>query len=235
MSFRERCRRPDLYLLWVEQSDGGLGRIRRHHASRTERSGWRNERNSTGCVCAQSPLTLLIVLSLPDALRSELKEPTGPIYTDPQRMLEAAGTPIIAVGDVVTDHLLSVTVPHVACVDGLTKRTALDESVDLSPFDRRIDVENPAATLSEELLKALPAALDTDDTTVIVVDGEEDLAAVPAIVTAPLGASVVYGQPDEGMVLAAVDKELTAEMRDLLSRMDGDHETALAILDGRET
>lgn len=174
------------------------------------------------------------MLSLPDALRSELKEPSGPIYTDPQSILEATGTPIIAVGDVVTDHLLSVTVPYVACVDGLTKRTALDESVDLSPFDQRLDVENPAATLSEGLLEALRAALDADETTVIVVDGEEDLVAVPAIVAAPLGASVVYGQPDEGMVLATVDEELTVEMRDLLSRMEGDHETALGILDGKE-
>lgn len=172
------------------------------------------------------------MLSLPDSLRSELKEPSGPIYTDPQLMLEAAGFPIIAVGDVVTDHLLSETVPNVACVDGMTKRTTLDESVELSSFDHRIDVENPAATLSEELLEALGAALDADGTTVIVVDGEEDLVAVPAIVAAPLGASVVYGQPDEGMVLATVDEELTVEMRDLLSRMDGDHETALAILDG---
>jgi uncharacterized protein (UPF0218 family) len=171
-----------------------------------------------------------IVLRLPDSLRSELKEPSGPIYTDPQAMLEAAGTPIIAVGDVVTDHLLSVTVPHVACVDGLTKRTALDESVDLSPFERRIDVENPAATLSDELLEALCVALDADDPTVIVVDGEEDLVALPAIVAAPPGASVVYGQPNEGMVLATVDEELTAEMRDLLSRMEGDHEAALEML-----
>ena len=173
------------------------------------------------------------MLSLPDALRSELKEPSGPIYTEPQSILEAAGTPIIAVGDVVTDHLLSVTVPHVACVDGMTKRTALDESVDLSPFDQRIDVENPAATLSEALLKALSTALDANGTTVIVVDGEEDLVAVPAIVAAPLGASVIYGQPNEGMVLATVDAELTEEMRDLFSRMDGDHETALAMLDGK--
>jgi uncharacterized protein (UPF0218 family) len=175
------------------------------------------------------------VLILPDALRSELKEPSGPIYTDPQTMLEAAGTPIIAVGDVVTDHLLSVTVPHVASVDGLTKRTALDESVDLSPFDHRIDVENPAATLTEPLLKALSEALDADGATVIVVDGEEDLVAVPAIVAAPSGASVVYGQPDEGMVLATVDEELTAKMRDLLSRMEGDHGAALEILDGADT
>jgi uncharacterized protein (UPF0218 family) len=170
------------------------------------------------------------MLTLPDSLRSELKEPVGPVYTDPQALLEDAGLPIVAVGDVVTDHLLSVTVPHVASVDGLTKRTALDEPIDLSPFEQRITVENPAAALSKELLGALREALDADATTVIVVDGEEDLVTLPAVVAAPSGTSVVYGQPDKGMVLATVDEELTADMRDLLSRMDGDHEAALEIL-----
>jgi uncharacterized protein (UPF0218 family) len=167
------------------------------------------------------------VLRLPDALRSELKEPVGPIYTDPQVLCEEVGTPIVTVGDVVTNHLLSVTIPHVAVVDGLTKRTSLDEPIDLSSFDQRIAVENPAAALSEELLEALREALDTSAATVIVVDGEEDLVTLPAVVASPPGASVIYGQPDEGMVLATVDAELTAEMQDLLSRMEGDHETAL--------
>lgn len=172
------------------------------------------------------------MLQLPRRLRSELKEPIGPVYTDPHELLAAAGAPIVSVGDVVTDHLLSATVPHVAIVDGQTKRTPLDESVDLSPFDRRVDVENPAETLTKELLETLRDALDNDEPTAIVVDGEEDLGTLPAIVAAPTGASVVYGQPDEGMVLATVDEELTAEMRDLLSRMDGNHEAALGMLGG---
>lgn len=170
------------------------------------------------------------MLRLPPALRNELKEPIGPVYTDPHELLAAAGTPIVAVGDVVTECLLSETVPCIAVVDGQTKRTPLDESVDLSPFDRRVAVENPAATLSRELLETLRDALNGDDSTAIVVDGEEDLVSLPAVVAAPSGASVVYGQPDEGMVLATVDEELTAEMRGLLSRMDGNHEAALGTL-----
>lgn len=175
------------------------------------------------------------MLRLPPALRSELKEPIGPVYTDPHELLAAAGTPIITVGDVVTDCLLSETVPHVAVVDGQTKRTPLDESVDLSSFDRFIDVENPAATLTRELLETLRDALDGDDSTALVVEGEEDLVSLPAVVAAPTGASVVYGQPNEGMVLATVDEDLTAEMRGLLSRMDGNHEAALEMLESGGT
>ncbi|MFC6726763.1 DUF359 domain-containing protein, partial [Halobium palmae] len=60
----------------------------------------------------------------------------------------------------------------------------------------------------------------------------EDLATLPAIVAAPLGASVVYGQPDQGMVHVPVTEETKAEARDLLARMDGDVDAALALLDG---
>ncbi|MFC6963874.1 GTP-dependent dephospho-CoA kinase family protein [Halocatena marina] len=171
------------------------------------------------------------MLRLPRHLRSELKAPIGPVYTEPSALIEAAGTPLVSVGDVVTEYLLSVTIPHVAVVDGQTKRTSIDSPVDLSPFEQRVRVENPAATLSEAMLQSLRDALNADDSTVIVVDGEEDLVALPAVVAAPIGASIVYGQPDEGMVLATVDAELTAQMRALLSRMDGDHEAALRIVE----
>lgn len=170
------------------------------------------------------------MLSLPRSLRSELKEPLGSVYTDPQTLLDAAGTPIIAVGDVVTDHLLSVTTPSVGVVDGQTKRTPLSSTVDLSPFDRQTGVENPAATLSEELLETLVRAVDADETTAIVVDGEEDLATLPAVLAAPLGGSVVYGQPEEGMVLTTVDEQARSTVRELLTRMDGNHEAALGVL-----
>lgn len=173
------------------------------------------------------------MLRLPQSLRSELKAPLGPVYTDPKPLERAAGTPIVAVGDVVTEHLLSVTVPSVAVVDNQTKRTPLSTPVDLAPFDRQRTVENPAATLSKALLQTLTRAIAEDATTAIVVDGEEDLATLPAILATPPGGSVVYGQPDEGMVLTPVDADVNDRVRELLTRMDGDHETALELLSNR--
>lgn len=40
----------------------------------------------------------------------------------------------------------------------------------------------------------------------ILVDGEEDLAVLPCILTAPSGSLVLYGQPGEGLVVCEVDK-----------------------------
>lgn len=184
------------------------------------------------------------LLTLPDDLRTEFKEPFGPVFTDARELLEAVNGPIIAVGDVVTYHLVEAgRVPEIAVLDGYTERTPVDEEVrqGTGEYARRIAVANPAATLTADLLDALAAALAgidggdetgerNDETTVIDVEGEEDLCTVPAIVAAPGGTNVVYGQPDEGMVRVTVDYETRARARGLLERMDGDHERAQNLL-----
>lgn len=175
-----------------------------------------------------------VVVSLPRALRSELKVPLGAIFTDTETLLDSAGRPLVAVGDVVTFHLESAGVtPDVALVDGLTKRDAVAPEIRDAVSDdaRRVSVTNPAATLTADLLFALAKSIHADEATVLVVDGEEDLAALPAVLAAPEGASVVYGQPDEGMVLVQVTPEVQAQVADLLARMDGDAERLFSLVD----
>jgi len=176
------------------------------------------------------------VVTLQDSLRSELKTPLGPIFTDADALLAATGEPLLTVGDVVTYHVLEAgRTPTVALVDERTERSAVDPAIAetlaaAEGFGTVETVDNPAATLSAPLLTALRTALAGEGTTLIEVDGEEDLATLPAIVLAPPGASVVYGQPGEGMVHAVVDDQLQAEMRTLLSRMDGDTDRLWALL-----
>ena len=179
-----------------------------------------------------------VLVTLPAAMRGELKEPLGPIHADAQRLLSEAGDgPLVAVGDVVTYHLEAAGVtPDVAVVDGLTKREAVGGEVAAGvervvEAAREVRVENPAGTLTREMVVALRDAIADPEPVAIVVEGEEDLVALPAVVVAPLGASVVYGQPNEGMVHAVVTDERKAETRDLLRRMDGDPEALFEILD----
>ncbi|MEF8807681.1 GTP-dependent dephospho-CoA kinase family protein [Natronomonas sp.] len=174
-----------------------------------------------------------VVVELPEEMRHELKEPLGPVYTEAEVLLAEATEPIIAVGDIVTYHLLTAGYqPDVALVDGKTKRERVEREVldAIDGFDHQIEVENPAGTLTEELLEALVDAIERPGTVVITVIGEEDLAALPAIVTAPDGASVVYGQPNEGMVLAVVEEGLRIDCRNLLEKMDGDYTRVASIL-----
>jgi uncharacterized protein (UPF0218 family) len=176
-----------------------------------------------------------VVVELPQSLRHKLKGAMGPIFTDTEELLDSASDPLIAVGDMVTYHLLEAgRVPDVALVDEHTERTQVEADVwdAISGFDREVVVSNPAATLTAELLTALQEAIERagDESTLVVVDGEEDLASLPALVAAPMGASIVYGQPGEGMVLVEVKRETTDRARDLLSQMDGDTRRLWSVL-----
>lgn len=174
------------------------------------------------------------VATLPKSARAEFKDPLGPIYTDATELLADAGSPIVAVGDVVTYHLERAGVtPHVSVVDGRTEREAVDEEIveGLPDADTDVHVASDPGTLSDELVRALVDAIGREETTLLMVDGEEDLASLPAVVAAPVGASVVYGQPGEGMVLVNIDSALQERVRDLLSLLDTTEEF-WEILDG---
>jgi uncharacterized protein (UPF0218 family) len=188
------------------------------------------------------------MLRLPRSLRSAFKEPFGPVYTDAESLLDAfvdgdrddvddTRAPLVAVGDVVTAHLVRAgRPPDVAVVDGRTEREAVSPATEeaLESLPTGTEVDNPAGELTEALLRALREALATVDTEtgVIDVDGEEDLATLPAVVAAPDGAGIVYGQPGEGMVLVRVTPETRREMVELLGRFEGDVDAALALLGG---
>jgi uncharacterized protein (UPF0218 family) len=209
-----------------------------------------------------------VVLTLPEELRGAFKQPLGPVFADARELLAASENPIVAIGDVVSYHLMAAgRTPDVAVLDGYTERTPIDEDVregiDADAFDERLEARNPAAALTTEVLAALADALagtaptespgDAESTasdestasaeyvggtgstastgsTVIDVGGEEDLVTLPAIAAAPENASVVYGQPGEGMVRVPVDGETRRRARDLIERMNGDHERTWAIL-----
>ena len=166
-----------------------------------------------------------VVARLPEGERHRFKDPLGPLFTDTEALLQAAGRPIIAVGDVVTAHLGRVGyTPTLALVDDRTEREAVAAGVrEDRPAAGTVEtVENPAATITRELVAAIEAGLDREGSTRIEVDGEEDLAVLPAILVAPSGATVVYGQPGEGMVAVSVTQETRERCLELLTHLDRD-------------
>ena len=175
------------------------------------------------------------VARLPEGLRDDLKRPMGPVFTDAERLLAAAGEPLVAVGDVVTAHLVGAgRPPDLAVVDERTEREPVDAEVAAASPDPDGTVENPAATLTSALVEAMAAGLASGAPYTLLVDGEEDLAALPAVLLVPEGGAVVYGQPGAGMVLVGVDAEAKAGVRGLLERFEGESGAILALIDASD-
>jgi len=130
---------------------------------------------------------------------------------------------IAAVGDMTTFFLLEASVvPDLAVVDNKTKRMPVPDEVVRSLMHdgyRTVKVKNPAATLTKELIDQIRESLKGEERVKIVVEGEEDLATLPAILFAPLGSAVVYGQPGEGSVLVRVTPEKKKNIEELMNHM----------------
>jgi len=162
------------------------------------------------------------VATLPDTAREALKTPMGPVTTEPSA-LQRSGRPLVTVGDMVTYHSHEAgVVPDVALVDGLTTRDAIPAGVAETLSELGVDsrVPNEAGTLSAELIEAVETGLTDPEPVLIDVDGEEDLAAVPALIQVPTGGTVVYGQPNDGMVTVPVDAESTAQAAGVLEQFE---------------
>lgn len=134
-----------------------------------------------------------------------------------------AATKLIAVGDMTAFYLLKASiVPDMVIVDNKTKRMPIPDhvvkSLDHDSY-KTVEVKNPPATLTKELMDMIRESLQEAERVKIVVDGEEDLATLPAILYAPLGSVVVYGQPNEGSVMVKVTTEKKKHIEELMKQM----------------
>ena len=123
-------------------------------------------------------------------------------------------------GDVTTFHLLeSNIIPDVLIVDDRTKREPVSSQVVAGTKHKgfkELIVKNPPGAISEDLIDAIDSGISSGKRVRISVKGEEDLAALPAIMMAPIDSVVLYGQPDEGMVFVRITKSKKDEIRQLL-------------------
>ncbi|KQC05405.1 MAG: hypothetical protein APR53_07640 [Methanoculleus sp. SDB] len=161
------------------------------------------------------------MLRLPLVHRDRFREPFGDLYPELDEALpRLAGKAVYTVGDVVTRNVLKEGLfPAIAIIDGQTHRVPCGHTPLLNA--PRINVKNPAGTVTDELVQAIADAVAAPPA-VIMVDGEEDLAVIPLVLAAPEGAVVLYGQPCEGVVIRDIDsaaKKTAAEMLSLFERI----------------
>lgn len=160
---------------------------------------------------------------VPEALRPTLAERYGPVYTGEEadrriRALKLFG----ACGDRVVGRSLELGHPPlVGIVDYRTRRgeTIPPETYRALGARRTVRVANPAGQLTEALRSAV-RELVASGGGLLEVEGEEDLGALALVEALPLGATVIYGIPAEGVSFVLVDDVAKAHVRNLVAQME---------------
>lgn len=169
------------------------------------------------------------ILELPHSLRESLRKPLGIVVKGrdgeenqvAQKAIEHISlihpTSIISVGDIATQSLIQQGLqPDIMVIDFKTKRNEISAT---SPKKTNQKSKNPPGTITKSAVhafhKKLQQFLGAKVKQQLIIEGEEDLLALPAILLAPLGSVVIYGQFDLGLVLVPV----TVEIKDVVEKM----------------
>lgn len=160
----------------------------------------------------------MVIYRLTADLRNELSICPGEI----KKEIERGGKLCIAVGDyVVREMINSGNIPDIGIVDYKTRRGSVDWKYE--GFDLLLKVKNPAGTITEDLMSTIEIAIKSTSKgwkVLIEVDGEEDLASIPAIILSPIDSMVIYGIPDVGACHIRVDEEIKERARNVMRCME---------------
>jgi len=165
---------------------------------------------------------------LTPALRKKLKSPIGLLIRgssdetmrELKKLIERERPPkIISVGDIVSDNLIKHNIlAQVLVMDNRVMRKTIKPI--LADVDRTLHVKNPPGTLADETWLVMQEAIRGNQRTRVLVDGEEDLITLVAVLCAPEGSLVVYGQPHEGIVVVKVTEESRETVRRIVEAME---------------
>lgn len=161
-------------------------------------------------------------MKLPENLREQLKAPLGVLLKDTSKENILQHIPrdsfIITVGDATTEKMFTFNlIPSLSIVDGLEKR---QKRTIPSGDVINLFCDNPAGEITAQSIDVIKDALESELPVQIIVNGEEDLLVIPACVYAPQNAIVLYGQPNEGLVIVKITQEIRNKTQQLLNLMN---------------
>lgn len=170
---------------------------------------------------------MVLWLYATEILRDELKRPLGQLVTGSVRecikelnefILRENPTGIFLVGDTIARTAIESGInPDVIIIDKMEMRQRA-----LSFKHNQLHVfhtSNTRGTISLESWKTVEEAISRGNS-VVLVDGEEDLLTLIVILSAPSGSFVVYGQPNQGIVIVRVSPDKKKEIQGIVERME---------------
>ncbi|MEK0320909.1 MAG: GTP-dependent dephospho-CoA kinase family protein [Nitrosopumilus sp.] len=126
---------------------------------------------------------------------------------------------VITVGDRTTEKMIGFgLIPSLQIIDGKEKR-AKREPPKLANATE-LTVDNPAAEITPQSIDIIKKAFTMQPPIRLCVNGEEDLLVIPVCVYAPENAIILYGQPNEGLVIVKITPEIRSKTQKLLDLME---------------
>ena len=165
-------------------------------------------------------------MQLPDDLRDQLKNPLGNLVSDNDPNKEniikkfTAESIVITVGDRTTENILQLGLkPQIQIIDCLEKRNQRIAPID-DTINTKLFCRNPPGEITKESIQIIKKAFSSEPPVRIVVDGEEDLLVMPVCISAPENSVVMYGQPNEGLVIVRITPKIRAKVQKILDSMN---------------
>ena len=164
-------------------------------------------------------------MHLPENLRQKLRSPLGVLIKDNDPEKEKtirdmySESNVITVGDRTTEILLNLgLIPQIQVVDGLEKRNKRDIP-QIESINTELVCDNPASEITDDAISIIKNAFSSKPPVRITVNGEEDLLVLQICIEAPDKSIVMYGQPNEGLVIVEITPDVRAKVQKLLDLM----------------
>lgn len=164
-------------------------------------------------------------MKLPDSLRDQLKIPLGILLseshadkTNIEKNL-SENSYVITVGDRTTEKMIEFgLIPSLQIIDSQEKRVKREPPKLANATE--LTVNNPAAEITSQSIDIIKKAFTMQPPVRLCVNGEEDLLVIPVCIYAPENSVVLYGQPNEGLVIVKITPEIRNKTQTLLDSME---------------
>ncbi len=148
--------------------------------------------------------------------RQIFSQAQGPVTTDLAQLKPVL--PIYVVGDSSLETFITQNWHYTLGIYDRKRAREVVESLIIDAIQPEFTVTNPPGQLTQKLVLTLQKAL-AEKARHILIDGEEDLAAVALALLAPLNATIVYGQPHQGLVTMTITEKLKQSIYETLTEV----------------
>ena len=164
------------------------------------------------------------MLKLTPKMRALLKRPLGKVFRG-KKLAEFAKIQknLIVIGDATLVFLLKKgIIPILAVFDLKIRRKTISKTktnLIKKFFSFPKTAKNPPGTITTQAISAVKRVLSRGKRASILIVGEDDLIALPAIAYAHEGSCILYGQPKKGIVTVISNKRTRKKARKIMNGM----------------